>query len=633
MTDRDDRRRFNGGERVDLYLAADGRCENCGAELEPGWNADHVNAHSRGGPTDVINGQALCPQCNREKGDRMDGGWRGAKLRDWQREALDVYLRKNAGDFLTVATPGAGKTTFALRLAHELLSTGIVERVVVVVPSDHLKVQWAQAAHRCGISLDPTTKNRDGLENRTDYIGAVLTYPQVARQPGLHRTGVGRRRTLVILDEIHHAGDEKAWGDAVKYAFDGAERRLALSGTPFRSDANPIPFITYEEGSDKIRRSVADFPYSYGRAIRDGVCRQVDFHFYDGEMRWRDSGALDPDKVASLSTELGEDDRSAVLETALDPATGWMKSLLTIADQGLTEMRVDAPNAGGLVIAYRATTARAYARDLKAITGVEPVVVLSEDGPKASKDIDAFSESSARWLVAVKMVSEGVDVPRLAVGVYATVTGTPMFFRQAVGRFVRRGPDEEHDALIFCPALPSLRTMAAQIETEIRDEIEEEREEYERAARDSDGSQGTLDLFERTPVAASAPVFDRAIHGGEEFTPAENAKAEEMCRKYGFGLGTLAQMRKLVREELSRPPESAADTDKPSADVPAYQYRKTLGADLNRRIRRYSASRRLEYNDVNWRVNQHIGVSKRPQATIEQLKEGIELVARWERDS
>ena len=183
--------------------------------------------------------------------------------------------------------------------------------------------------------------------------------------------------------------------------------------------------------------------------------------------------------------------------------------------------------------------------------------MLSEDGPEANKRIEEFENSDARWLVAIKMVSEGADVPRLAVGVYATVTKTEMFFRQAVGRFVRRKPGEEHSALMFCPALPALRTMAAQIKTEIRDEIEEEREAYERAVRESGDMQGMLDLFERTPVAASAPVFDRVIHSGEEYSPEENAKAEEMCRKYGFSLGSVAQMRKLVREELVRQGEAA----------------------------------------------------------------------------
>jgi superfamily II DNA or RNA helicase len=353
----EERMRFSSDERVSLWLAAGGRCENCGAELLPGWHADHEQPFSRGGPTDVINGQALCPPCNLQKGNFMTDTWRGPGLREWQQEALNVYLRKGAADFLAVATPGAGKTTFALRSAHDLLSAGMIERLVVVVPSEQLKVQWTSKAHDYGIEIDPTTKNRDGLENRSDYQGAAVTYAQVAMQPGLHRTGVARRRTLIILDEIHHAGDEKAWGNSVKHAFEGAARRLALSGTPFRSDDNPIPFITYETCADRVRRSVADFDYGYGRAIRDGVCRQVDFHFYDGEMRWRDSGALDPDKVASLSTELGENDRSAVLETALDPATGWMRRLLVIADKALTDLRQDVPDAGGLARAFHGGSA------------------------------------------------------------------------------------------------------------------------------------------------------------------------------------------------------------------------------------------------------------------------------------
>ena len=52
------------------------------------------------------------------------------RLRAWQQEALDIYLRDEPRDFLAVATPGAGKTTFALRIAHELLSSRVVRRVV-----------------------------------------------------------------------------------------------------------------------------------------------------------------------------------------------------------------------------------------------------------------------------------------------------------------------------------------------------------------------------------------------------------------------------------------------------------------------------------------------------------------------
>src|SRR5213078_3390862 len=98
------------------------------------------------------------------------------------------------------------------------------------------------------------------------------------------------------------------------------------------------------------------------------------------------------------------------------------------------------------------------------LSGEDPVVVLSDD-PKASGRIAAFSATNDRWLVAVRMVSEGVDVPRLAVGVYATSASTPLFFAQAVGRFVRsRRPGET--ASVFLPSIPSLLQYASEMERE-----------------------------------------------------------------------------------------------------------------------------------------------------------------------
>jgi len=151
-------------------------------------------------------------------------------LRAWQRRALVEYLRRREPDFTAVATPGAGKTTFALRVA--------VEAVTVVAPTEHLKAQWAQAAARVGIQLDAAFRNAD-LHSSADFHGAVVTYAQVGMAPQVHRRRTLTRRTLVVLDEIHHAGGSRTWGDGVQAAFEGAERRLMLTGTPsrFRSSA------------------------------------------------------------------------------------------------------------------------------------------------------------------------------------------------------------------------------------------------------------------------------------------------------------------------------------------------------------------------------------------------------------
>lgn len=547
--------------------------------------------------------------------------WPGPDLRDWQREALDTYIARSTPDFLTVATPGAGKTTFALRLAHELLESGIVERIVVVVPTEHLKTQWANSAHRCGINIDPTTKNASGLEVATDYRGAALTYAQVSAEPGLHRMGCGRRRTLVILDEVHHAGDEKAWGEAARRSFEPAERRLLLSGTPFRSDNNAIPFVNYDDNG----KSTADYTYGYGRAIRDNVCRQVDFHFYDGEMKWMDAGVVT--SSANLSADLANGDISAALDTALDPTTGWMRGVLQVADAALTDLRREVPNAGGLLIAYRGMHARAYARMLAQITGEEPVVVLSEDGPAANAAIERFSASTTRWLIAVRMVSEGVDVPRLAVGVYGTKTKTEMFFRQAVGRFVRRGPDEEHAAIVFAPALKGLRIMAAQIEQEIKHEIDRDLTETEQEGGGGQGQQ--ISLIPNVPLDASAPVFDRVIHGGQEYTSEENAQAEALLRKHGFPASSLPALRKLVREDLASPrPVAVPQAVAEAAHAPVYQVKKNLRAQLTKLSRRLAIATKTEHQTVQYEINQAMDVRRRSDATTEQLKKGIAYVTK-----
>ncbi len=384
-----------------------------------------------------------------------------SKLRAWQQEALRAYQERSPQDFLAAATPGAGKTTFALRIATELLRAGIVQRITVVCPTEHLKRQWADAAQRVGVRLDPTFRNSQGSHGR-QFHGVAVTYAQVATKPALHRARTEARRTLVILDEVHHGGDALSWGDAVKEAFEPAVRRLSLTGTPFRSDTSPIPFVEYEAGRDGIRRSRADYSYGYGDALRDGVVRPVIFLSYSGQMRWRTAAG---DEIAArLGEPMTKDAISQAWRTALDPGGQWVPAVLAAADRRLTEVRRGVPDAGGLVIATDHETARAYAKTLHETTGEAPVVVLSDDA-SASDRIEEFTAGEQRWMVAVRMVSEGVDVPRLAVGVYATSVSTPLFFAQAVGRFVRARRRGE-TASIFLPSVPVLLQLAAELEVE-----------------------------------------------------------------------------------------------------------------------------------------------------------------------
>ena len=196
-------------------------------------------------------------------------------LRAWQTAAMEEYFARSPRDFLAVATPGAGKTTFALSVAAELLGRRLVDRITVVAPTEHLKRQWAEAAARAGIPIDPTYAAGKGKTSQ-DFVGIAVTYAGVAVNPLALRIRTERFKTLVILDEIHHAGDALSWGEGVREAFEPATRRLALTGTPFRSDVNPIPFVSYapDPGAQAgVSRSVADYTYGYGHALADHVVR------------------------------------------------------------------------------------------------------------------------------------------------------------------------------------------------------------------------------------------------------------------------------------------------------------------------------------------------------------------------
>ncbi|WP_179559577.1 DEAD/DEAH box helicase [Microbacterium sp. AK009] len=451
------------------------------------------------------------------------------RLRAWQAEALDLYFSLDgpdgpgAGprDFLAAATPGAGKTTFALRLATELLRRHVVDRVVVVAPTEHLKSQWADAAARVSLRLDPAFSNRFVAPSR-QYHGVAVTYAQVAVKPSVHQHLTDSARTLVILDEVHHGGDALSWGDALREAYGRASRRLLLSGTPFRSDTAPIPFVEYHPDDKGIRISRTDYAYGYRRALEDGVVRPVIFLVYAGQMRWRTKTG--DEMEAQLGQDNTKDITSQAWRTALDPEGDWIPAVLRSADRRLSEVREQVHDAGGLVIATDQTAARAYAAILEGISGERPTVVLSDEA-EASSRIEAFSAGTSRWMVAVRMVSEGVDVPRLAVGVYATSASTPLFFAQAIGRFVRARRRGETGS-VFLPNVPQLLALAHELErqrdhaldrdSDGDDEWNAEEDLMDAAERDEKASDALTQEF-TFQALGSAAHFDRVMFDGREF--------------------------------------------------------------------------------------------------------------------
>lgn len=558
-----------------------------------------------------------------------------AALRAWQQEALDAYFAGTHRDFLVSATPGAGKTTFALRLAAELLRRREIDRVTVVAPTEHLKSQWADAAHRAGIRLDPKFSNRHSRESR-QYHGVVVTYAQVAVKASLHRTLTESRRTLVILDEVHHGGDALSWGDAIREAFDPATRRLSLTGTPFRSDTAPIPFVSYLADRRGIRISQTDYSYGYGRALRDGVVRPVLFLSYAGTMRWRTR------QGEEWEATLGQDDTKDVTaqawRAALDPDGEWIPAVLTAADRRLSEVRQAVPDAAGLVIATDQTMARSYAAILAEITGTKPVLVLSDE-KASSEHIARFAESDDRWMVAVRMVSEGVDVPRLSVGVYATSASTPLFFAQAIGRFVRARRRGEL-ASIFVPSVPVLLGLATELERERDHALDRESTGddllddtlLERAEADQSASADLLDEYEWTALGSVA-TFEKVLYEGEEYgSLAEPGSAEEWDFIGLPGILEPEEVSRLLKSRQARQRRHAAERPPaPEADSSPQALHRTLSEQrklLNGLVSIHARSSGSTHAQVHAEVRRLCGGPEVSRATVTQLQARIDLLRR-----
>ncbi|MFC6153619.1 DEAD/DEAH box helicase [Nocardioides yefusunii] len=560
---------------------------------------------------------------------------------------MQKYMDEAPRDFLTVATPGAGKTTFALTVAGELLARRIIDRIVIVAPTDHLKTQWAEAASRMGIGIDPAYSAGQGKTSK-DFQGIAVTYAGVAVNPLALRIRVERFKTLVILDEVHHAGDALSWGESVREAFDPATRRLCLTGTPFRSDINPIPFVRYEHGAEGAPQSVADYTYGYAEALADHVVRPVLFMAYSGEMSWRTSAG---DEVAArLGEPMTKDMMQHALRTALDPQGSWMPAVLQAADTRLSEVRKNVPDAGGLVIATDQESARAYAKLLKQITGKLPTIVLSDE-KAASKKIAQFSDGDDRWMVAVRMVSEGVDVPRLAVGVWATTTSTPLFFAQAVGRFVRARKRGE-TASVFLPSVTNLLTLANELEVQ-RDHVLKRKVRSEddifgaendllAAANREDKASGELErgAFEALGSTAS---FDRVLFDGGEFGHAGEVQVgsdEEMDFIGIPGLLEADQVRDLLRsrqssratqqkKQMAQKATEAKKATEDAAKLSTHEQLSVLRRELNGLVAAWYHRTGQPHGVTHAALRKQCGGPAAAVATAEQLHARINAIRDW----
>jgi superfamily II DNA or RNA helicase len=522
---------------------------------------------------------------------------RSTSLRAWQGRALEQLGRWQGGPFLISAAPGAGKTRPALELARSLLSRGVVRRVAVVCPTTPLTRQWASAAAALGVQLQPDAREANPPR---DFDGVAITYARVASDPGGWAAKVVRE-TLVIVDEAHHLGEDLAWGESFQRAFAAAPWWLLLSGTPFRSDAAPIPGVRY----DQEGLVVPDVSYTYAEAVADGVCRPVAFVTFDGTLSWRSGEDV---VESSFETVLSAREAARRYRTAISAELPeGLARIVREADAKLRALRsAGHRDAAGLAVAADAAHARQLAKLLREVTGRVPVVVLHTDTDAARKLAD-FRASREPWIVAVNMVSEGVDVPRLRVGVYASAAKTALIFRQIVGRFVRTTPKMPAEpSWLYLPAEQTLHRHASEIESELRHALRpiDAYGELEQPAERRESEQSPSAEF----VPLSAEFAAQMTLFGAPAPASSPAQAE--ASPLGFG---------------SRADASALPQLEP-VGAPAFERRADLRRERSRLVAELHRRDGRSHREINSWVNRVIGLERVEQASIRQLERSIEAL-------
>ena len=356
------------------------------------------------------------------------------------------------------------------------------------------------------------------------------------------------------------------------------------------------------------------------------------FLAYAGKMRWRTKMGDE------MEARLGEGDTKDVTaqawRTALDPGGEWMQSVLKAANTRLTEVRHSIPDAGGLVIATDQQAARAYAALLTSITGEQPTVVLSDE-KESSRRIETFSEGDSRWMVAVRMVSEGVDVPRLSVGVYATSASTPLYFAQAVGRFVRARRRGE-TASIFVPSVPTLLSLASSLERERDHALDRERDDdqllddglVDEENREDSASDQLMDEFTWEAIESDAH-FDHVLFDGDEFGAAAFTGSDEELDFLGLpGILEPDQVRELLRQRHAR--QQRRSSTKPAEEKPVALYRtlKEQRTLLNSLVGMRSKISGEPHGLIHAELRRVCGGPAVAQATVAQLQARIDYVRR-----
>jgi len=384
-------------------------------------------------------------------------------LRAWQSACLDIALTKfiaGQSHFLCLATPGAGKTIMAAEVGAALKEQNLIDLVLCFSPS----LTIAKS-----IESTFTWRLNSSFNGGIGAVGGSYTYQNMLYMSDEFWDLLKCYRVLVVFDEIHHCAgntviDANAWGmDILTKIQDNAAYTLALTGTPWRSDSQPISLARYSNPEGEI---LCDFVYGLSEAVHDGVCRSPTIVLVDNENLKVTKDTEGSKSFHSIQELLMNE---SIPYSAIITNRDAMLYLLKQGCNKLSEIRLINNSAGGLVVASSVE----HARDILTLLHEEcnqsaVIVTYRHDDPVG--EISRFRTSDVQWIVSVGMVSEGTDIPRLQVCCHLSHIKTELYFRQVLGRILRVSNAVNQEAWLYTIAERKLTCFAERIAKDLPDE-------------------------------------------------------------------------------------------------------------------------------------------------------------------
>lgn len=386
-------------------------------------------------------------------------------LRDWQISCISKALEHFTltPHFFCQATPGAGKTRMAAGLASRLLEQNRIDLVLYFAPSCQVV--------ESGRSTFSSMLGRR-LDGQMGAVGAAYTYQAMEHRDESFWQLFDDYRVLVVFDEVHHcAGHDlllsNVWGQQILQRIqDRAAFTLALSGTPWRSDDRAIVLARYSTPAGHL---ICDYRYGLRDAIADGVCRSPRIVLLDNQ-KVKLVEELGTDSKVTLFPSIAKLlEESPVTYEELLRHDEVIDQLLDLGRSKLDALRLTKPDAAGLVVATDIQHAQQIAQTL--VAKGEDCCVVTNKTSDAQLAINMFRRSTCRWIVAVGMISEGTDIPRLQVCCYLSRIRTELHYRQVLGRVLRRTGECDDQAWLFMLAEPTLCGFADRVSNDLPEDL------------------------------------------------------------------------------------------------------------------------------------------------------------------